>query len=243
MNRIIRLLTILSLAVLLPVLTGCENTKANTNEKSGPTKMVLDNNAKEFGIKLSDKEDFSSASDSITLTEGFSTTNTSFTIINFSDALKTNGAIKDSNCFAYTIYVKNEGSEATNIEINLNVKKETRNFGKAMRFAVIDGGSTDEQGNVTFNKGIIYLKNDGHADEVLVNEFSNDETNRALYELFDKEYFKNDNCYGSFEIENLGVNESKKITIIYWIEGNDLDCVDAIIGGGLLMEYVVSIKQ
>lgn len=243
MKVIIRTLTILCVAFLATVLVGCENTKGNTDEKAETFNILLDDEAKEYGIKLSDKGDFSSTNDSYLISDGFKITNTSFAFIDFGDTFKTNGLIKSEQCFAYTIYVKNEGSDATSVVINLNVKKETKDFGKAIRIGVIEDGCTDEEGNVTFNKGIIYLKNDGHGDEVLVEELKNNNDIKTFYDLFKKEFFNDDNCFGSFQIENVGVNESRKITMIFWIEGFDMDCTNEIIGGELFMEYVVSIKK
>ena len=63
------------------------------------------------------------------------------------------------------------------------------------------------------------------------------------YDRFTKESFKDDNCYGSFKVEKVETNESRKITIITWLEGFDLDCNDEIKTANIKMEYIVSINN
>ena len=50
MKEIIRTLVIFCAAFLATVLVGCENTKGNTNEKVETFNILLDDEAKEYGI-------------------------------------------------------------------------------------------------------------------------------------------------------------------------------------------------
>ena len=241
MKEIIKLFAVLCLTILIPVLTGCEDTKTNNN-KAKAIEISLSSDAKEYGIKLSEKEDFSSISDSYIVDE-FKTRNTTFSFINFKGAFNASGLMDGSNDFlAYTLYIKNEGSDVATIELSLKAIQDTKNMGKAVRIAVIDGGNTTDDGKNTFNNGALYLKNDGHGDENLVGDL-NDETIKSLYDRFEKEFFKDDSNIGSFQIENVGVNDIKKITIIIWLEGSDIDCTNEILGGIFSTGIDVSIKK
>lgn len=121
---------------------------------------------------------------------------------------ESDGAHNGENYIAYTFYLENEGSEAVNYWMEVTVDDVIRNIDEAIRIMVIQNGEK-----------IIYAKENSLTKEA------------------------EDGCE-KFHAEKTPIlrerkafqpNEVDKYTIVIWVEGDDPDCVDALIGGEIKM--------
>jgi hypothetical protein len=218
--------------------------------------ISLDDASLALGIALSEHEDFEISNSRLLVNPVNSANPTTFTDIKFGDAVSTDGDMDKSdgnNYIAYTFYIKNEGNISVDVELNLNTITVTNNVDKALRIAVIEGGYVDEEGDVKFTKGTIFLKDDGHGDEAVVrtiDKFYRDDENgnriyyeKELYDSFEKEYMTKDDNFGNYVIENFVPQEVRKFTIVFWLEGWDGDCTDQLKHGQLKMKLIFSIRK
>ena len=208
--------------------------------------ISLDDAALALGISLSEHEEFETSSSRLLVNPVNAATPTTFTDIKFGDAVMTDGDMDktDSNNYiAYTFYLKNEGNISVDVELNLDTVTVTNNVDKALRIVVIEGGTVDEDGAVKFTKGTLFLKDDGHGDENIIKVISRQPDVKAFYDSFDKELLTADDNFGNYVVENFVPQEVRKFTIIFWLEGWDGDCNDALKHGQLKMKLVFAIRK
>lgn len=118
------------------------------------------------------------------------------------------GSHNGENYLAYTFYLENQGSDAINYWYQITVDDVIKNVDKAIR--------------------IIIYRNDEHTVYAKANERTGDAESGT------KEF------YTSVEPvlecrENFTSGEIDKFTIVVFLEGDDPDCVDALIGGEMKM--------
>lgn len=113
------------------------------------------------------------------------------------------------NYIAYTFYLQNAGEVAFPCEYTLTMSNITNGLDEAIRLRLyVDGTPT------TYAK----TKSDGSGPEPGTVEF----------------YSANTMARGRFE--DLRPGDSKRFTVVIWIEGNDPECLDWLIGGQLRVE-------
>lgn len=109
------------------------------------------------------------------------------------------------NYMAYTYYVRNAGKEDVSYVANVTLDACSKGAEEAVRVAVWRNGER-----------IVYAKpaRDGGNEE-------------------DCESFLSDQLVCSYPEENFLVGNVDKYTIVIWMEGEDPECVDAIVGGSV----------
>jgi hypothetical protein len=118
------------------------------------------------------------------------------------------------NHIAYTFYLENSGYVEVPIEYSVDISNITNGLDEAIRIRLyVNGEYTD------------YAKtqSDGEGAEPFTTEFYN--ATKAVYK----------------RMENFKPGEIVKFTIVIWLEGNDPDCVDWLIGGKLKAEMNINI--
>ncbi len=118
------------------------------------------------------------------------------------------GAHNGENYIAYTFYLENEGSEDVNYWVECTIDDVIRKIDEAVRIMVILNGEK-----------VIYAK------ENSVTKQTEEGT----------EKFYKEKTPILRQRENFKPGEIDKYTIVIWIEGDDPDCVDALIGGEIKM--------
>ena len=132
------------------------------------------------------------------------------------------GAHNGENYIAYTFYLENEGSEDVNYWVECTIDDVIRKIGEAVRIMVILNGEK-----------VIYAK------ENSVTKQTEEGT----------EKFYKEKTPILRQRENFKPGEIDKYTIVIWIEGDDPDCVDALIGGEIKMhldirdEHITNTKK
>ncbi len=118
------------------------------------------------------------------------------------------------NYMAYTFYCKNAGKEEVTYEYELYIANMTANIDKAVRVRLyIDGEPTD----------YARTRTDGTGAEPGTVEFLSATT------------------IARGQIEGFAVGEVTKYTIVIWLEGDDPECMDEILGGEFKIDMSLSI--
>jgi hypothetical protein len=120
------------------------------------------------------------------------------------------------NHIAYTFYLQNAGEVAFPCEYSLSISNITNGLDEAIRLRLyVDGEPT------TYAK----TKSDGSGPEPGTVEF----------------YSATTMARGRFE--DLKPGDSKRFTVVIWIEGNDPECLDWLIGGQLRVEMDIRVAH
>ena len=118
------------------------------------------------------------------------------------------GSNNGSNYIAYTFYAENQGKEVINYWRTIIIDDVIKNADEAIRVKVIKDGEET-----------IYAKANKSTGEP--------ETGTVAFE--------DDNTIMLEKEENFKPGDVHKYTVVIWIEGDDADCVDDIIGGEVKM--------
>ena len=119
-----------------------------------------------------------------------------------------NGSHNGQNYIAYTFYAPNKGQDTINYGATIEIEDVIKNVDEAIRVMVIKNGERT-----------IYAKKNKST--------GNAENNtQPLY---------SDNVIMLEKNENFQVDSEDKYTIVIWVEGDDPDCIDELIGGEIKM--------
>ena len=121
------------------------------------------------------------------------------------------GGHNGQNYIAYTFYLENMGKEVINYWYRINITDTIREADEAVRLKIIKNG--EEKVYAKANK------NTGEAEIDTIKFFSDDTV--ALEEAKD-----------------FRPGDIDKYTVVIWIEGDDPDCIDSIIGGETKLSMV-----
>jgi hypothetical protein len=135
----------------------------------------------------------------------------------FFDDRNSDGII-DYDYFAYTFYLKNDGTRTVDITFDITISTATKNLDGAIRLVIF----TEEK-----PEGTLYQKEDLVAKA----------ENSGVYP--DEDYWGTDfdgDIVCRSLVKTLARLQIKKFTILIWIEGNDPDSDEGIAGGKLRMD-------
>ena len=118
------------------------------------------------------------------------------------------GSHNGQNYIAYTFYVENEGNEVQNYWYSVTIDDVIRNVDEAVRIMIFRNGEKT-----------VYAKKNSY-------------TNKP--EKDTKEFYSSEFAVMEGR-KDFKPGDVDKITIVIWLEGDDPDCVDALIGGEIKM--------
>lgn len=198
------------------------------NKYGSFTVSIKDINDRRYGLSLSETDTFlhatsrlnSNAAKDIDNIDGNTLPN------NLNDV---NGEHNGDNYVAYTFYVKNSGELACSYEYSLVVTRATVNIDAAARVRVYFNpnyykAATDE-----------YNYSGAYTDYAKPSTSGNgkpevDPDNRVMTN------FASANVVCEGRVDDFGAGDLGKITIVIWLEGNDPDCTDDVLGGQLKLD-------
>ena len=158
------------------------------------------------GIMLADNDKFENPSSRLKANAVQNATNIS--IMDLPDNLESiDGEHNGTDYMAYTFYIRNGGRETVDYYYNIIIEMQAKGVDAAVRVAVYDD-----------NGRTVYAKKarNGKA-EAGTTPFIEDTVVMENY------------------VRNFVVNDVDKYTVVVWLEGDDPECVDAIIGGMIRM--------
>ena len=156
------------------------------------------------GISIADNGDFDGATARLVANTVQDATNISIDDIP-TDVDGIDGGHNGKNYMAYTYYVRNAGKEDLGYIASITLDSCAKGAEKAVRIAVYQNGER-----------IVYAApaNDGGTEDGCEN-------------------FLSDKIVCQYENKDFLVGNVDRYTIVIWMEGDDPDCVDAIIGGSV----------
>lgn len=157
------------------------------------------------GISIADNGDFDGATARLTAATVKDATNISIEDLPKNLDSAKDGSHNGKNYMAYTYYVRNAGKEDLSYIARITLDSCSKGAEKAVRIAVWRNG-----------KRVIYAapaKNGGTEQNC--------------------KNFKSDDVVCEYEEKNFLVGNVDKYTIVIWMEGDDPECVDSIIGGSV----------
>ena len=150
------------------------------------------------------------------------------------DVVDGSGEHSGTNYVAYTFYIKNSGSEICSYDYNLIISRATVGIDSAARVRVYFNpyyyrADTDEY--AYDNSYVDYAKprtGSGNAPEI-------DPDNRVMTN------FVSPGVVTSGQIDDFRPGDISRVTIVVWLEGNDPDCTDDVLGGELKFDMEINI--
>ena len=183
----------------------------------GDLVIEVENTAARKGITISDNVEGNDPTLKLSAANVEEVTNITYDWLPFDelDADGVDGAHNGKNYLAYTFYLTNNGSETLDYNSRLQITGVAKSADEAMRVMVYKNGEPT-----------VYAKHnmDDSALEDVVNfEFVDDKTvfNTAS--------------------EGLKPGDVDKYTIVTWIEGDDPECIDDIMGGYVKLQWFFSV--
>lgn len=125
------------------------------------------------------------------------------------------GEHNGENYIAYTFYLINAGQTPVKFNYQINISEVKNDLDSALRIRLYVNGE-----DTTFAKT---ASNGSGAEPGTTEFFTSDIVTRGV-------------------VDNFGLGETIKYTIVVWIEGNDPDCVDRLIGGRAKLSMGFSVE-
>ena len=139
------------------------------------------------------------------------------------DVTEHEGSHNGNNYIAYSFYVENQGQAVSNYWYSITMDDVIKNADEALRIMIYVNDEVK-----------VYAKGNsinGKAEPVYYS--SNKDRRKELAELYSTIKFRDD-ADGTIILEqrkNVKPGDLDKITVVVWIEGDDPDCTNALIGG------------
>ena len=123
------------------------------------------------------------------------------------------GSHNGKNYIAYTFYAENMGQDTINYWTTIKIDDVVKNVDEAIRVMVFKNG----------NK-VIYAKNNKETEQPEPNTVAFKDDDTVMLELS----------------ENFKVGDIDKWTVVVWVEGDDPECKDDLIGGEIKMHMTLT---
>ena len=197
------------------------------------TVSIRDYNDKRYALALSENESFRQFSSKLDAKAAKDITNIDGNTLpdNLNDV---SGEHNGDNYVAYTFYLKNTGELTCSYLYRLSITKMTFGIDEAIRVRIYytpfyykaAEDAYDYSGNYT---DYAKPKTGGNgAPEI-------DPENRVNTNFLDA------NTVTEGRVENFGVGDISKITVVIWLEGNDPDCTDDRLGGEFRVDMTMQV--
>ncbi|MDD4056798.1 MAG: hypothetical protein WC929_05175 [Bacilli bacterium] len=190
-------------------------------QNAGNFVMEIDPNAYRRGIVLSADEEFLSPSPRLLSDAIINVRDMTYDWLKIDEAIATDGnyADPDYKYIAYTLYIQNIGDETCDVNMNATIVSLQKGLDGAIRFLVIEDETLEK----------MYMKPDTVETEYV--------------DMPEAEHFVSDITIMNGEITNFKPYQIKKYTILVWLEGQDPDCTDEILGGRIKLRLLFSITS
>ncbi|MBR1482490.1 MAG: hypothetical protein IJ598_05920 [Ruminococcus sp.] len=185
--------------------------------KWGDLVIEIDRPAIAKGFALSDAEDFSNKTVTLSAKQALDVTNITYNWLPTDLDTSKDGEHNGENYVAYTFYLRNEGEEEIDYITTLDITGVAKSADEAVRVMVYKNGEPS-----------IYAK--GRYDD------------REQPET-DATRFVDDKVVMSAKSTGFAVGDVDKYTVVIWIEGNDAECVDDIRDGYVRMRMLFKLDD
>ncbi len=186
-----------------------------------------------YALSLSEHPDFNTASERLNFKAGREITNISADDLPL-DLDTRDGEHSGDNYVAYTFYAKNVGKEPVKCEWEIYIKSMTMDIEKAVRVRVYTGDviksgdplpPPDARRYTDYARAATDGVGDGTGAEPGTTRFY---SSRII-------------CRDT--VQDFEVGDMLKYTVVIWLEGDDPDCLDSILGGQFKLDMSVSVSK
>lgn len=177
-------------------------------------------------------------------------------IINIPENVDEIDGAHHDNYFAYTFYVRNDGESTQNMSWQLRLNSESKRLSQAAwAMLFVDGKMTlyarsDEQGNPQ----MLPAQNDNTRGYVKAPLYDLAADQKGQYEVVKQsgsltywrvkpKDFTSDVLVDNGLIQGFNPQEIHKFTVVIWLEGDDPQCTDELIGGHLGMDFFMQLED
>ena len=197
------------------------------------TVTVRDFNDRNYMLSLCENDRFNTATSMLNSKAAKNVTNISRTSLpeNLNDV---NGEHNGDTYVAYTFYLKNTGTASYSYDYTLNISRATLNIDSAVRVRLYFTPDYYKAENDQINYGGAYT------------EYAKPKTNgNGLPETeidgMVMTNFVSSEVITNGRVDNFNPGDMAKITVVIWIEGDDPDCTDDLLGGQFKVDMIMSI--
>ncbi len=178
-----------------------------------------------YGLALSEHEDFHDATASLNTRCSEVITNIDGHDLDKIPLGGVEGSDNGSNYLCYTFYCKNTGEQNISFDYSINITNMSMGIEKAVRVRLITTRGKEQPNQVDY----AWIGVDSNGQPVAEQDPYPTES------FYSRSVVMLDHCTG-FE-----PGEINKYTVVIWLEGNDPDCVDDIIGGEFKIDMKFSV--
>lgn len=205
------------LLALLVTFTGVVYIAAVLYEQTGSFTISIDKHEMyKYGLSLSETRDMTKPTTTLNAKIAEKMTNISGDTID-ANVDMIDGEHNGRDYIAYTFYVQNAGEAEVAYDYEIRISGVTNGLDEAIRIRLyVDGGEP-----VDYAK----TKSDGSGAEPGTTEFHSSTT-----VLLDR-------------VDGFETGDVTKFTVVIWIEGNDPDCIDWLIGGKMRLDMQISVAH
>ena len=205
-------------------------------QNSGNFVMSVDEDAFKRGIAISDSSSFETMNRWLTADPVEDVRDTTLQHIDLFEIINAEGAYKEtrSNYLAYTFFLRNVGSETTPVDYEVVITNQSKNIAEAIRVMIIVDGQVayDEQGirYIECESKTMYQAPDKH--DIIYKDYLQEFT-----------LFKSTDIICSERIFDIRPEQTKKISVIMWLEGEDPECIETLASAKIKITMNLSIPQ
>ncbi len=182
----------------------------------GDLVISIERSARGKGITVSETDKLEDGVTILSAEKVAQVTNITYDWLPLNELDTENGSHNGKNYLAYTFYLQNNGTEKVDYTGELQIKGVSKSMDEAVRVMVYKNG-----------KPAIYGKHQYKGTEP--------ETDATA--------FASDTTIMSTSTEDFQPGDEDKYTIVSWVEGNDPECINDIMGGYIRMNMLFSIAD
>lgn len=238
--------TLLSLLGASTLLLGSLFLASLVSEMQGHFTINLTDSMKNSGFSLSETADFENSTSRLYYDGTHTYTCVSFADIEAQLDLDAEGMVENGTFFQYTFYIRNEGDTPVDYEWQVIINSESQELSQACWFMIF---ADDEM--------VFYAQANEDGESEAIPEFDDDSRGYLVAPMYDyalypeeqyeviygttiSEYYRvipvsfiSDTIVAKGLVESAELLDAHKYTVVMWLEGDDPDCIDDIIGGHL----------
>lgn len=205
-------------------------------QNSGNFVMSVDEDAFKRGIAISDSSTFETMNRWLTADPVEDVRDTTLQHIDLFEIINAEGAYKEtrSNYLAYTFFLRNVGSETTPVDYEVVITNQSKNIAEAIRVMIIVDGQVayDEQGirYIECESKTMYQAPD--KQDIVYKDYLQDFT-----------LFKSTDIICNERIFDIRPEQTKKISVIMWLEGEDPECIETLASAKIKITMNLSIPK
>ena len=205
-------------------------------QNSGNFVMSVDEDAFKRGIAISDSSTFETMNRWLTADPVEDVRDTTLQHIDLFEIINAEGAYKEtrSNYLAYTFFLRNVGSETTPVDYEVVITNQSKNIAEAIRVMII------VDGQVAYNEqGIRYIECESKK------MYQAPDKQDIVYKdyLQDFTLFKTTDIICNERIFDIRPEQTKKISVIMWLEGEDPECIETLASAKIKITMNLSIPK